>query len=414
MNTKTTNTTNTTRMPDDVYYNEFGIALRKVTPIYNEGATKKCTIYAFLAEDRDGARFAYTWRVNDNQGLTKAPVVYARAWADENGIAATKITAYKTETGKTSEAREVKRDFLDGKIDLKADKYGYTIDWHEECEENEKTKEETKKERGNIMNKTDKTTTKAKGMVAEISSEMAPAKDTFDEACLRYIDGATYADKNGNIVINEKMLDNAKASMTAAEATRFDARIEEANIVADAENCMELGCLSAKFNAARIESYNEMRAAWGRESIDGFGTAGYEGSPWNAGSYVAVKDADKYNESFLDQQPCEGFGRDEGEDEDMSADQIAEYAVDTGTFKKKKTWTVLEEEAASSLKGEIARGKRPGADDLTQTINVLIDRGIADPTFGDIMRAYGKVLGKANSKPAGKKETRDLLGIIRD
>lgn len=273
------------------------------------------------------------------------------------------------------------------------------------------TKEEKE---GNIMNRTDKTKTTAKGMVAEISSEMAPAKDTFDEACLNYIDNATYADKSGNIVINEKMLDNAKAGMTAEETTKFDERIEEARLFADVENSMELGSLSAKFRADRFAKYDAVKAEWGRESIDGFGTAGYDGSPWNAGSYVAVKDADEYNKSFLDQQSCEGFGRDEGEDETMSDEEVAEYAVDAGTFRKKKTWATLEEEAASSLKGEIARGKRPGADDMSQTINVLIDRGIADPTFSDVMRAYGKVLGKSNSKPAGKKETRDLFGIVRD
>lgn len=152
--TNTTNETNTTtRMTNDVYYNDFGVALRKVTPIYNEGATKKCTIYVFMAEDNSGKRYAYTWRVNDDQGLTTAPVVYARAWAKENGIDAAKIAAYKTETGTTSEARSLKDDFLNGEIDLKDSEYEglYTIDWHEENEAAEDTsdkKEESKEAKG--------------------------------------------------------------------------------------------------------------------------------------------------------------------------------------------------------------------------------------------------------------------------
>lgn len=148
--TNTTNETNTTtRMTDDVYYNDFGIALRKVTPIYNEGMARKNTAYVFMAKDGNGKRYAYTWRLNDDMGLTEAPITYARAWAKENGIAAVKIAAYKLETGAPSEALSVKRDFCDGKIDLKESEYEglYTIDWHEENEvaETADKKEEGKK-----------------------------------------------------------------------------------------------------------------------------------------------------------------------------------------------------------------------------------------------------------------------------
>lgn len=120
------------------YYSDFGLDLRKVTPTYNEGDKRKNKVYVFFAEDEDGKRYAYTWRLNDDMGLYYPAVTYAEAWAKEKGIDAVKIAAYKADG--YADARKTTSEYLAGEISLKeSENYKglYTVDFSGESAEAE-------------------------------------------------------------------------------------------------------------------------------------------------------------------------------------------------------------------------------------------------------------------------------------
>lgn len=126
------------------YYSDFGMNLRKVTLTYNEGDKRKNKVYVFFAEDKDGNRYAYTWRLNDDMGLYYPAVTYAEAWARENSIDAVKIAAYKADG--YADARKTTNEYLSGEISLKeseSNKGLYTVDFSGEGEESAETEEST-------------------------------------------------------------------------------------------------------------------------------------------------------------------------------------------------------------------------------------------------------------------------------
>jgi hypothetical protein len=126
------------------YYSDFGMNLRKVTPTYNDGDKRKYKVYVFFAEDKDGKRYAYTWRLNDDMGLYYPAVAYAKAWAKEEGIDAVKIAAYKADG--YADARKTTNEYLSGEISLKeSENYKglYTVDFSGEGEESAEAEEST-------------------------------------------------------------------------------------------------------------------------------------------------------------------------------------------------------------------------------------------------------------------------------
>lgn len=92
----TTNTATTINvagkdMTEDFYWHsEFGIALDDVQ--LHTGDTITSNSYVFMAEDKDGNRKAYHWRIQNRVRMTASVIEYSKGWAEDEGIDAVRIT----------------------------------------------------------------------------------------------------------------------------------------------------------------------------------------------------------------------------------------------------------------------------------------------------------------------------------
>lgn len=314
--------------------------------------------------------------------------------------------------------------------------------------ENEKKRKKNESEE-NDMNEM-RSTEEVKEMTADkkmrdLISDMLGDPESETDAKLNGIVLDAITGINGSVVIMKRRILDAAHAMN-------DEMMQQTlyKKAALADNVITLDALLNDNDNGNGMTYEEKeRLSWGRESISGFGTDDYDGSECFKGigglrdPYDGKPDPDEefaedisdtYNDDIYYESACyeseqnafcEEFDGD-AIDAYMGLDDInfEDYIIEkTPKPKAKKTpkadtmekrvteYARREKEAFEKLKAEIADGYRDSEDDYSCVINRLVKRGVTDPSFDDVRKALGHVMGKADSKRASFGETSAFLGL---